>query len=453
MNIRLRLTLWYTVILTIILLIFSGVVYIGVSRSLLSILDTQLVREAGQLTGQAQQEDEEFETEYYIPEEGIYWRVLSMQGQPVIDQGDFNGGTLPPLNTTTATFGFGTLADGTPIRLYTLPFQAAQGQGIVQVAESYTNIQTIEQLLLLFLTLGGFITVMLAGGGGWFLAGRALTPIDRITRMAQAISVNDLHQRLNLDMPNDEVGRLANTFDQMLTRLEDAFLRQKQFIADASHEMRTPLTILKGDVEVTLNRPRTAERYRETLEMVNETTDQLTALVEELLLLARADNNQYLLNLDRFDLCELLAQQITHLTPYANRSQITLHFTPPEAIMLNADSAKLTRLFLNIIGNAIKYSQPNDQVNVKATIENNQAKITIVDNGPGISAEHLPHLFERFYRADKARSRQKVQNDSGTGAGLGLSIAHWIAQAHRGRINVTSKVEVGTTFTVWLPLG
>jgi signal transduction histidine kinase len=238
----------------------------------------------------------------------------------------------------------------------------------------------------------------------------------------------------------------------MLARLEDAFERQKRFIADASHEMRTPLTILKGDVEVALNRPRSAGEYRETLEMVNETTDRLTALVEELFLLARADNRQFPLQVKRLNLTELLRRDVSHLLPQALEKKITLTLNAPDELPIEADSAKLSRLFMNLIDNALKYSTSGDLVTVTAGIVNDQARIAIADTGPGIGFEHLSHLFERFYRVDKARSRQAAESDGSSGAGLGLSIAAWLAKIHNGRIDVESQVGQGTTFIVWLPL-
>ncbi len=474
MNIRLRLTLWYTAILFFILAIFSVAVYIGLTRSLLESIDTHLQREAGQVIGGIKfegvddhSEDEEHDKKSgeveieaeYIPEEGVFWRILDAEGQPIIDPGYFDGASFDsaPTKTDQVQVEYATLASGTAIRLYTVPFIfERQGAGIVQVAESYQHLQEVQRQLVFLLALGVPFTLLAASAGGWFLAANALAPIDRITRTAQQISADDLHQRLNLKLPNDEVGRLAATFDQMLARLEDAFERQKRFIADASHEMRTPLTILKGDVEVTLNRPRSAEVYRETLEMVNQTTDRLTALVEELFLLARADNNQYPLQLQDLNLAGLLTNEVANLMPQAIKKNVALNLDTPDVLPIKADPAKLARLFINLIDNAIKYSNSGDAVTITATIQNSHASVahacvTIADTGPGIPHKHLPHIFDRFYRADKARSRN-IENTSGSGAGLGLSIVQWLAQVHGGHIEVNSQVGQGTTFTVWLPL-
>lgn len=478
MNIRLRLTLWYTAILFVILVLFSFIVYAGLSRSLLITIDDHLQREAAQIIGEIRFESGEHRSREhsehgedklgftneggalqaeleYIPEAGVYWRILDPQGRPLLDPGYFAGASLAPLDPDTARpqFLYAALADQTPIRLYSAPFVLEQrGAGIIQVAESYQDVQAVQRQLVVLLALSVPLVTLLASVGGWFLASSALNPIDRITRAATQISASDLSRRLNLSLPNDEVGRLATTFDQMLARLDSAFERQKRFIADASHEMRTPLTILKGEVEVALNRPRTAEEYRETLEQVNQTTNRLTALVEELLLLARADNRQYPLQVERFDLAELLADEIDYLTPRATDKAITLNLTAPDQLYLEADPDKLARLFINLVDNAIKYSEAGDTVSVTAAAFQDGIRVEISDTGPGISPEHLPHLFDRFYRVDKARARQLTDTNGQSGAGLGLSIAQWLAEVHGGRIEVTSRLGQGTTFTVRLPL-
>jgi heavy metal sensor kinase len=464
MNIRLRLTLWYAAILFLILAVFSLAVYIGLTRSLLLTTDNHLQREVGELLGNMKVEqsghgDDEHELETdielkYTPEEGVYWRILDPAGGPIIDPGHFSGITFDPtaLQAGQTRFEYGQLANHTPLRIYTAPFVLeGQGAGIIQVAESYLHIQEVQGQLVLLLALGIPFTLLAASAGGWFLAAGALNPIDRITRAAGEISAQDLHRRLNLKLPNDEVGRLAATFDTMLARLEDAFERQKRFIADASHEMRTPLTILKGDVEVALNRPRTTQEYRQTLEMVNQTADRLNQLVEELLLLARTDNRQVPLKVEPVDLTELLSTVVGRLLPRAVSKDIALNLNTPDGVTLQADAAKLTRLFTNLVDNAIKYSEAGDTVTVTVTPRLDYAAITVADTGPGIAAEHMAQLFERFYRADKARSRAMVDGNGG-GAGLGLSIAQWLAQVHGGQITVASRPGHGATFTVRLPL-
>jgi len=472
MNIRLRLTLWYTVILSLILLLFSLVIYFGLERSLIATIDNHLQREAAavmnnlrfELRHSSDDDDDEEEADHdkqrgqlelnYQPEEGVLWRVTDAHGKSLLDHSNFDKFTFESRAITSRRpeFEYAQLADKTPIRLYTVPFIIKeQGETIIQVAEDYAYIQQVQNQLFFLLALTIPLTLAIASIGGWFLASNALAPIDQITLAAQAISANDLHQRLNLKLPNDEVGRLATTFDTMLARLDESFNRQKRFIADASHEMRTPLTILKGDVEVALMRPRSVADYQETLVMVDQTVDRLTALVEELLLLARAENNQVPLQLEQINLSELLAEVISSLELAAQRKQIKVISQLPPEVELMADYGKLSRLFINLLENALKYSSARSQVTIQATLEHGQAKVEVSDNGQGIAPEHLVHLFERFYRVDKARSRQTTPDESSSGSGLGLSIAEWIVTVHGGRITVQSEVGHGTTFTVWLP--
>jgi heavy metal sensor kinase len=464
MKIRLRLTLWYSALLFLILTTFSITVYISLGRSLFVSLDHQLQREAAEVLGNLKFENsdssdkvtDEVEIELeYSPGEGIFWRILDTRGNPLVGSGHLED--IAFSHTNSIETGYIQLqniilADRTPIRLYTVPFAIEnEGAGILQIAESYAHIQEVQSQLILLFVIVIPLTLVAASAGGWFLAANALDSIDRITRTVQQINADDLNQRLNFKLPDDEVGRLAATFDDMLSRLEAAFERQKRFIADASHEMRTPLAILKGDVEVALNRPRQVEEYQKTLEMVNETTDRLIALVQELFLLARADNNQLPLQVERFNLVELLTGEINNLKSQAYKKNIMIALEMPVELPITADPAKLRRLFINLIDNAIKYSNPGGEINISATVRGEQACVAIADTGSGISADHLPHLFDRFYRVDKARSRH-MSSANGSGFGLGLSIAQWLVQAHRGRIEVTSRVGYGSTFTVWLPL-
>ena len=254
------------------------------------------------------------------------------------------------------------------------------------------------------------------------------------------------------------MGRLAATFDEMLDRLEESFEQQKRFFADASHELKTPLTVLKGDVDVALTRPRSPEYYQDTLKRVNSTTDRLTALVQELLLLSRADSNRMLLRPELFNLVNLLTREVAAFMPKAIDKRIALHLDTPDTLLIEADRAKLSRLFTNLIDNALKYCRPDDSITISAGLNNEEICVMIADTGPGIHPEHLPHLFERFYRVDKARSHaiasdagSDTDGDGNSGAGLGLSIVQWLAQAHHGRVEVDSQLEQGTTFTVWLP--
>lgn len=320
------------------------------------------------------------------------------------------------------------------------------------MAESYEHLIDIQRQLIFWLSGLIPLALVVASGAGWILAGNALNPIDRVTRMAQQITAKALNQRLTLAIRDDEVGCLVNTFNDMLNRLQTAFEQQKHLIADTSHELRTPLTILKGDVDVALRRPRQAEDYQETLEMVQDSVDGMIKLVEELLLLARSDNNQYPLQPEPFDLSAWLADQIERLNGYAAKKRMTLSLNVPEHLPIQADPAKLGRAFLSLIDNALKYGDPSSTITVTAAAQGQGVAIAIADDGPGIAPAHLPHLFERFYRVDKSRSRFLASTGHGSGAGLGLAIVQSLVQAHGGRVEVQSDLGQEAVFTVWLPV-
>jgi heavy metal sensor kinase len=286
--------------------------------------------------------------------------------------------------------------------------------------------------------------LVLASGGGLFLANRALAPIDRITRTAQRISAETLGGRNDLHGSNDEVGRLAWTFDAMLARLEAAFERQRRFTADASHELRTPLTAILGQIDVALERPREAESYRTTLTTIREQSQRLARLVGDLLFLARADARSVPIEVEAIDLGALLPAVIAQLEPLAAARKLSIELAlAPLRIYGHTDH--LVRLFLNLLDNAIRYTPPGGRITLSCTSDQGEVAVRLSDTGPGIAPEHLPQLFDRFYRVDRGRNRAQG------GSGLGLAIAQTIAQAHGGRIAVESSVGQGSTFVVILP--
>jgi heavy metal sensor kinase len=266
-----------------------------------------------------------------------------------------------------------------------------------------------------------------------------------VTRLARRISAEDLGQRLNLRSPDDEVGRLARTFDEMIARLDDAFRRQRQFTADASHELRTPLTAIKGQIDVALQRQRDPAAYRQVLQVVNEEVDRMIRLVGSLLTLARADAGQIPLAFEAVSLPDLVAGALEQVSPMASQRSVELQLVPSQAVTLRADEDLLLQLLLNLLDNAIKYTPAGGQVTVGWNVGAGQVELWVRDTGIGIASEHLPHLFDRFYRVEKARSRAEGR------VGLGLAISRWIAEAHGGSISVDSAPGEGSTFTIRLP--
>ena len=306
----------------------------------------------------------------------------------------------------------------------------------------------------------GSAGLLVAAIGGYWLAGKALRPVKMITRTANEINATDLRRRLDLKR-RDEFGELAATFDQMLGRLDAAFKRQTQFTADASHELRTPLTIIDLEINRALTQLCTPEEYRQILAVIQTENEQMTAIVNNLLLLARADTGQIVLSLQEIDLSDIALASVERLLPLAKQNDITLSTGDLPELLVNGDRQYLSRMMMNLIENAIKYTRDIGK-HVHVELSDKAGKwgiIRVQDDGPGIAEEHIPYLFDRFYRVDKARSHHKRELLHGTsgeeqqgGTGLGLSIVQWIVQVHGGEVVVESKMGKGSRFEVRVPL-
>ena len=293
------------------------------------------------------------------------------------------------------------------------------------------------------------MALLLASVGGYFLARQSLAPVAAMASQARAMGAANLHHRLKVKNSRDELGQLAVSFNQLLERLEGSFEQQRRFVADASHELRTPVAILRGETEVTLSRAdRTSAEYRETLAILRDESQRLARIVEDLFTLTRADAGQLPLNLRDAYLDELASQALVRARSLALAKNITLKSALMPDLSIQADEALLGRMLLNLLDNAIKYSPPNTTVELTGSREGDHYLIRVADQGEGVPPDLQPRIFERFFRADKARAR--AETESG-GAGLGLSIALWIAEAHHGRLELTHSDSSGSLFTVTLP--
>jgi two-component system, OmpR family, sensor kinase len=295
------------------------------------------------------------------------------------------------------------------------------------------------------------MALLVAGIGGYFLARKSLAPVAAMAAQTRGMGAANLHDRLAVLNPRDELGQLAVTFNELLERLEDSFERQKRFMADASHELRTPVAILHGETEVSLSRvDRSPEEYRETLGILKDESQRLARIVEDLFTLTRADAGQYPLQLQCVYLDELAADVLRRARSLAMAKNITLSASIQSELPIEGDEALLRRMLLNLLDNAIKYTAEDGQIWLECHKKGGEYAVSVNDTGTGIPVELQTRIFERFFRADKTRSR--VEGESG-GAGLGLSIARWIAEAHHGRLELTKSDTTGTTFTAWLPAG
>lgn len=293
--------------------------------------------------------------------------------------------------------------------------------------------------------------LLLAGLGGWFLARKSLAPVVAMAGSARRIGAADPGRQLPVANPRDELGQLAITFNELLARLHAAFALQRQFMADASHELRTPLSVLHTTAGVTLRKPHRAEdEYREAIQIMDEQTQRLVRIVQDMFTLARADAGRYPLRQQTLHLNDLLDEVARAGHLLAAERNVTLEVANLPSADFHGDEDLLRRMILNLVDNAIKYTPPGGVVRLRLARAPDHYLISIADTGPGIPVAAQAHIFERFYRVDKARSR--AEDAAGGGAGLGLAIASWIAQAHHGSLELAHSGPDGTTFAAKLPI-
>ena len=449
--IRLRLTIWYSFFLAAALILFT-IVSIWMMRHSISVtVDEQLLDEAKAVQALVTRAD--------AP--GLRDQVRShaelQAGSSLIQVSDeksefvYRSPVLQALNFPIVypqTKKFVTIKSGhNPLRVYTIRTVSNGRTFTIQVSadmDDYFEALNRYQLLLL---IGIPILLSSATLGGHWMSGWALTPVDEITRAAQEISPTDLTARVALPGTGDELERLAETLNAMLQRIESAFKQMKQFTADASHDLRTPIALIRTRAEIALRKSRTHSEYREALNEILGETERLSALIDNLLLLARTDIGTESLKFTRVDLCDLVRKAGAQGRTLAESRHIDWSQTVPESsLWIGADPEALRRLFLILIENAIKYTPERGTVSIRVQNSDGKAYVEVLDSGIGIAETDLSHIFDRFYRADSARSR-----DTG-GFGLGLSIGNWIAKAHQGDINVKSVLGKGSCFQVRLPL-
>ena len=477
MSIRLRLTLWYSTVLAVMLLALGGGIYALLERNIHSNVDAELSSTADKILGASRVRAFSDILQVEVPPDldlfsapGVGVIVLD-NAQAVIQKSQNIGPFSHPFDPEALALvesGQSVVRDvaidKTNMRVMTVPIAVTTDRGdervgFLQIAASLTEVQDSLRQLGTLMVLGGAIGVLAAAFVGAFLARKALKPIDRITQTASEIARGgDMQRRITKPGPPDEVGRLTETFNLMLDRLEGLFKAQQRFTADISHELRTPLTTIRGNVDL-LQRMGGADQA--SIDAIRSEADRMIRLVGDLLLLAQADAG---LPIRRQPVAiDLLASEIVRQVQVISGGvKVSLQLEASESLCVDGDPDRLRQLLLNLIDNAIKYTPNDGEVKVQVARENTSARVDVSDTGPGIPPEHIqpglngvPLIFERFYRVEKSRTRSASSNGngrSGSGTGLGLSIAYWIAQMHGGRIEVQSEVGSGTTMTVWLPL-
>lgn len=458
LSIRAKLTLWYLSLAALVLVAFAVAIYIYFSRGLLNAIDTSLRNHAerfAQAVGHPSATDEPSQPGVlmFAPQ---FVSVLDRNGKVTDHIPDAEGREVPvskPALERAARewipeYDEVSLSPTEHVRIITWPARDEDGEMFfVVVGQSLGDVQRAQKQLVLLLAIANPVALLLASLGGLWLANIALRPVDRLTRAAERIGRGNLTERVEEPRSRDEIGRLAATFNQMIRRLEQTFERERRFTADASHELKTPLAVLRGDIEVALRRHRTPEEYQRVLKSSLEEIARLTKLTDDLLTLARSDADQSVLELEHVELDQLAAEAREYIAPLAQSAGVSLSYeAPASVIVVKGDQKRLQQLLVNLLDNAIKYTATGGSARLELSKEGSSAVIEVSDTGRGIPASALPHIFERFYRQTDPRDSRV------TGFGLGLAISKWIADAHGGSIEVTSKEGQGSTFTVRLPL-
>jgi heavy metal sensor kinase len=455
-SLRVRLTLAYAIAMMAVVGVYATVVYVSVSARLSDDLDNKL---RGDMSWPSYMMTKETVDQLLA---GQNFDETINEGSPWLQVWSENGkerlGRTPEarINPIPEAEALAKVADGKirrlpdaipPRRILTGKTSVAGVTLVVQVAEKESSMQESLRRLFFVMLLGLPIAVAGAGLGGYVLARGALAPVNRMAEQARLITAERLKQRLPVDNPNDELGRLATVFNQTLTRLESSFDQMRRFTADASHELRTPLTAMRSVGEIGLRAKREPAEYREIIGSMLEEVDRLSLLVDRLLTLSRADIGESMLAMDRVDLAELAEEVTAQLDVLAEEKRQTLKVEVGGHFTCVGDRMVLRQALLNLVDNAIKYSPEGGRITVRVSrADNGTAMLDVSDTGPGIPAEQQQRVFDRFYRVDSARSRE-----NGGGTGLGLSIARWAVEVNGGQLTLENREGPGATFRITLP--
>jgi heavy metal sensor kinase len=450
--IRLRLAAWYSAVVGLTLIVFALGMYLAIQSAIHLAIDNELANRMNgihrflwrHLPWQSGKELlQEFQEHSGLTPGGDLYQVLDAQHRWVYQPTAMRTLSLASeIPDSSRPRRYETVKRNERlIRVLTANVEVDGRQYTVQVATVITAFYEVLQRLRWLALFVIPVIILSSGFGGYWLSGRAMAPIEEITRTARDISEQSLSRRLPIPVARDELRRLSETLNDMLSRLENAFKRVIQFTSDASHELRTPVAIIRTTAELMQEQKRTVAEYEEANAQILAEAEHTSSLIEELLTLARADSQATEFSFTEVNLCEVACEVIASTRALAGSKDISLEANIPNAsVIVTADYNAIRRLMLIFLDNAIKYSAPGADVLTSVCIQGSSAVVEVRDEGIGITEQDLPHIFERFYRADKARSREMG------GAGLGLSIAKWIAEGHNAQIEIESALGKGSIF-------
>lgn len=483
-GIRVQLTVWYTLVSAVLILIFGVTLYTSLQTMLISSFDTTLQMRAQQVAEGVSINHGDVSVSDIVSELPELNATAAL-----LDPADVNNGTARNGNTNGSSSnrtiivrvfdtqgkmlfcypsscnivlssasifeplqgkpwqGTITNTTGQQIRLYsTMLVSDKTIFGVVQVGQPLASVNERMQDIIFLLLLSTPLVLLFSAYGSYWLAGRAFGPIHRLTSIVHEIGAKDLHQRVPIPYAKDEVRELALIFNQMIGRLEHAFNQQRRFVADASHELRTPVSVIRSMTDVALSHSSTSEEYVMVLKEINAESERIGKLINDLLALARADEGLVQLDHDTVQLDLLVSDVVDSMEALATERKITLTVGELHSATILGDAARLIQVIMSLVDNALTYTNAGGSVTLSVKTTKNQALLIVRDTGIGIASKDQPHIFERFYRTDPARSR------AAGGSGLGLSIVDWVVRAHDGSISVESRPGQGSTFTVVLPL-
>jgi len=451
MSLRLRLTLLYATLTGGILLVFAAAVIFVFNALLLNQIDHALetasttiingvkVDPIGRVNADLSSVDIDSE---------IYVQVWGVNGELQTGWKTLEGFADIPFDPIGIRQDFPVFRDVRSgekhLRVVSIPLKSnTHHVAILQLAVSLDTVDDARVGLTNILIVLLIVAILFSGNAAWLTLGQTLRPLETITETAEQINrADDLSRRIIYDGPADEIGSLVDSFNQTLERLEALFTSQQRLLADVSHELRTPLTVIKGNVDLMRRMKRLDE---ESLTSIDQEAGRLTRLVGGLLLLAQAESGKLALVEKPVDLDMLVTEVFQEMSVLAG-SKVRMHLNEIDQVIVKGDRDRLKQVLINLVANAIQYTPQGGEIFLSLEKIGEQGRLICRDTGPGIPAEDLPHIFERFYRAEKSRTRGKS-----TGFGLGLSIANWIVERHEGRIEVNSKDGQGTSFAIWLP--